>query len=291
MRDFLCWLWEDATELSRGYLAELRVIGEQGYRTQRFYELPQGLDRLMADARNDDDAGLEVYVGVLPRIRHRGTAADTSFYTRLLWADVDAKHHGDSKSRALAAIIDFPVPPSVIVDSGNGYHCYWELDRVHDFDTVQPVMKGIAQRIGGDHVYDRARILRIPGLSNHKHGGNAPVRLIRFDTTLSYRLSDLTEYTYREPVALPPPFVCMTADEAAFLDERIERELVIDPGKGARSGHDFYVACLMVEAGYSDEHIATRFSLHPQGVGAKYAEAGGRYLERTIRKARQAVGR
>lgn len=295
MRDFLCWLWKDHIEGDYlAYYAELRVIGEQGYRTQRFYLLPDKLDTLMADARNDDDAGFEVYVGVLPRWRKGGTIEDTTVGTRVLWADVDAKHHGGSKTKALAAILDFPVPPSVIVDSGNGYHCYWSLDASYYFDTVQPIMKGIAARIGGDHVYDRARILRIPGLSNHKHGGNAPVRLIRFDTTLSYRLSDLAEFEYREPVAQPDThyfFTIRTTNDTAYLDERIQRELNVDPGKGARSGHDFYVACLMVEAGYSDTQINMIFESHPQGVGAKTCEAGPRYLERTIRKARQAVGR
>lgn len=300
MRDFILWLhhWT-ITRYPGDYYAELRVIGEHGYRTQRFYLMPLQSDRLMADALQDDLAGLEVYIGVLPRVQKGGTTHDTTKYTDTLWFDLDAKHHGGDKRKALDAIIDFPIQPSVIVDSGHGFHAYIRLNEVKSFEGVQPIMKGIAQRIGGDHVYDRARILRLPGLSNHKDGGNAPVRLIRFDTTLSYRLSDLTEYEYREPdttrqylhTRTVGPYTFRLTDDVTHDAERIERELAYDPGKGARSGHDFHVACLMVESGWSDGKIHDAFGRYPQGVGAKTATEGARYLDRTIRKARQAVGR
>lgn len=291
MRDFLEFLFKD-----RGGYVESRFWRPGGPVLRQWYEIPFGFEDLIRDSRVRDNTGHEVYIGVLPRlVEGSGDTQHVSPYTDLIWADIDANDHEDSKRKALDAVLEFPVTPQVIVDSGRGIHAYWRLGLVHPFDEVQPIMKGIAKRIGGDAVYDRARILRLPGLSNHKDGGNAPVRLIRFDTTSSFLLSDLREFEYREEPA-PKVFVCdtepwyRTTDDTAYLEERIAQEVLFDPGKGARSGHDFYVVCLMVEAGYSDDRIAWHFRSYPQGVGAKTAEAGDRYLDRTIRKARQAVG-
>lgn len=297
MRDFLDFLFEDRT----GYV-ETRYWQHPGQVLRSWYTIPDGFEELIRAARILDNTGHEFYVGVLPRLReYAGKAEDVTPYTNLIWADVDANDHDDSKRKALDAVLDFPVAPQVIVDSGRGIHAYWKLDHLYLFDDVQPIMKGIAKRIGGDAVHDRARILRLPGLSNHKDGGNAPVRLLRFDTTSSFLLGDLAEFEYREPstgsYAVQSSIMrklFRTPDDAAYLYERIERELDYDPGKGARSGHDFYVACLMIEAGWDDALIVGAFLDHPQGVGAKISElgvvAGSRYLERTIRKARQAVG-
>jgi hypothetical protein len=52
--------------------------------------------------------------------------------------------------------------------------------------------------------------------------------------------------------------------------------------------------CWMIENGWNDAEIAQAFFSHPHGIGAKTANKGQqgiRYLERTIRKAHQAVGR
>jgi hypothetical protein len=277
VREFVEWLFS-----GRRCLVELRILGGPEGPRQHFYRVPDGLDGLLATARANDEWGCEVYIGVLPRIREGGTSDDVSSYADVLWADVDAKGHDFSKQAALDAILDFPIPPSVIVDSGHGYHAYWKLDSLYEFDRVQRVMKGLARRIGGDAVYDRARILRLPGLSNHKDGGNAPVRLIRFDTTLKYPLSDLAEYAYAEPRPLLNNngyLERQTADFPSGID------FTFDPGRGARSEHDFGVVCHLIEHGWYDSEIVTAFLENPTGIGAKTANAGTKYLERTIAKA------
>lgn len=297
MRDFIEWLFDGRIL----FTAELRNIDPDSHVGQEWYELPRNLDEMMADARTLDAMGSEVYVGVLPRIDRGGKTDSVSQYTNLLWADIDSKAHGGDKGEALDALLDFPVAPNAIVDSGHGYHAYWRLDHLYLFDDVQPIMKGIAKRIGGDAVYDRARILRLPGLSNHKGGGNAPVRLIRFDTTSSFLLSDLDEFRFREE-----PKVTFNIDHRFDLSQtalggtiaalaenaaRIREDLSFDPGKGARSENDFKVACRLIERGWTDGEVVKAFLDNPQGVGAKTAKSGLRYLERTIAAAHRAVGR
>lgn len=292
MRDFVDFLWEGA---AAGSFAELRAIDHKGGVHQSFFraDSEDEVTDLLLDARHYDTLGWEAYVGVLPRTRPDGKAA--SEYTRLLWVDVDGKHfHSDpdsGKALALDALLDFPVAWNVIVDSGHGYHAYIRLDHSYLYGDVQPIMKGIAKRIGGDAVYDRSRILRLPGLSNHKGGGNAPVRLIRFDTTSGFVLSDLREYAYSEPkVHIPLRPIGGGQFGTPTLTDALVADIAFDPGKGARSEHDFKVVCRMVGSGWTHGEIVKAFLDHPQGVGAKTARSGLRYLERTIDAAHRAVG-
>lgn len=286
MRDFLNWLWGQ----DRPGYGEIRTIDSHGSVDQVFYALPQDITSVVMDATIDDEAGFDVYMGVIPRVREGGKTADVYPYTNTLFFDVDAKHHGDSKSEALNAILDFPVPPSVIVDSGHGYHCYIRVDRYVAFEDARKIMKGVGRLIGADPgVNDAARILRLPGTSNHKDGGKVPVRLIRFDTTLIYPFSDLAEYEYREPA----PRTWTQDSLRQFFDGLgCGPDLDFDPGKGARSEHDYGVVCWMVEHGWDDTEIIDAFMSHPSGVGAKTfskGEGGLRYLIRTIEKARRSV--
>ena len=282
MRDFLGWLWEGA----EGLYGEIRVIMRDGKVDQVFFPIPYD-DEIIASMMADDAIGRDVYIGVVPRIRYGGKAEDVSGATQIIWADVDAKHHGDSKQLALAAILDFPVPPSVIVDSGHGFHCYWKLDHLIGWDQAIDIMKGIAKRIGGDAVYDRARILRLPGTHNHKDGDKVPVRLIRFDTTLRYSATDFDEFRYVEPTRDWWAGSTWNVNTYTFTGPIDEIDLDFDPGKGARSEHDYGVVCWMIEHGWEDYQIVAAFQEHPTGIGAKTAKAGERYLQRTIAKARR----
>ncbi|MCB0062697.1 MAG: hypothetical protein KDE19_11300 [Caldilineaceae bacterium] len=88
------------------------------------------------------------------------------------------------KRRALRHIEALHYPPSVIVDSGGGYHCYWLLrktvpvDEVNR-DDVEVTQHGWVQLVGGDSgAADLRRVLRLPGSYNHKSGfGEQPPRV------------------------------------------------------------------------------------------------------------------
>ncbi|TXN20389.1 AAA family ATPase [Methylobacterium sp. WL9] len=69
--------------------------------------------------------------------------------------------------RELAAA---PVPPTFVIDSGGGMQPIWALDTKLPAEThiqaAEEQGRGIARRIGGDHVQDISRILRLPGTLN-----------------------------------------------------------------------------------------------------------------------------
>ncbi len=97
-----------------------------------------------------------------------------------LFAEFDAKDFDGGKPAILAHLEDLwksedAIPyPSVIVDSGGGYHCYWLLEHtvtVTDENRAQldALQKAWVDLVGSDGgAKDLARVLRVPGTVNRK---------------------------------------------------------------------------------------------------------------------------
>jgi P4 family phage/plasmid primase-like protien len=118
-----------------------------------------------------------------------------------LFAEFDAKDFGNSKPAALACIKNLAKQPSVTIDSGGGYHCYWLLRESFilstdaDRERADKAQKGWVALVGGDDgSKDLARILRVPGTRNYKsdYAPHFPmVHIVQSDLTLQYDLCDL----------------------------------------------------------------------------------------------------
>src|SRR3990172_4167052 len=67
----------------------------------------------------------------------------------------------------------------VIVASGMGAHAYWVLgEPTSDLARVEAINRGVRAKLAGDNAIDAARILRLAGTYNYKHGQRLPVRLV-----------------------------------------------------------------------------------------------------------------
>jgi hypothetical protein len=115
-----------------------------------------------------------------------------------LFAEFDAHSPGDDKRALLDRIAGLDPRPSVIVDSGGGYHCYWLLAETFEIETEQErqwidsLQKGWVTYAGGDEgAKDLARMLRLPGTRNWKYAPPRPVRWIKHDLDQMYALSEL----------------------------------------------------------------------------------------------------
>jgi hypothetical protein len=113
--------------------------------------------------------GFDAYYGVLPRfydLPPRDWTRGKKMNIKLagaLWCDVDAKSFEGGKEEALSQFVNLP-KPSLLVDTGGGYHGYWFLREVtEDIKLVERINKGIATVLGGDPVHDCTRITRLPG--------------------------------------------------------------------------------------------------------------------------------
>jgi len=163
--------------------------------------------------RSAAEKGCHVYFQVLPLSerpkRGRGSAADVKV-GRWLWADLDFKEtverpefegcregedyelecfyrEGDKwihvrrpkLSEVLARIREtLGAEPTIVVDSGNGYHLYFELEDEAEASAIRAVEEKLVDLLGADkQSKDLARILRLPGSVNPRNGRVARVIL------------------------------------------------------------------------------------------------------------------
>jgi len=115
-----------------------------------------------------------------------------------LWADLDAKDFKGGKSEALQNLRGFPLLPTIIVDSGNGYHAYWLLKEPEaisndsDVAQIEGCNRGLAKALGADaSACDLARVLRLPGTWNVKDPANPlDVQVVECEPSRQYNFSE-----------------------------------------------------------------------------------------------------
>ena len=133
---------------------------------------------------------------------NEGGKKDSIKHVTTLCADLDygsEGHKTESKSEtreeALQAIDSFLIQPSIVVDSGNGFHIYWLLVETYELespDYVESIQKAIIAQMGCDPgTQDITRILRLPETNNLKNPENPkPVKVVRFNPEKRYNLEE-----------------------------------------------------------------------------------------------------
>lgn len=100
----------------------------------------------------------------------------------------------EKKSEFLASHDSFPLSPSYIVETRNGYHVYWLSCPGTKNDEFTDMQKRIAYYFKGDpSITNPARVMRLPGYDWVKPGKNCPrfpVRIVRY-TPVRYIFSQL----------------------------------------------------------------------------------------------------
>lgn len=116
-----------------------------------------------------------VYIGIFERKKRKGTA-DSCSKTNALYLDFDDMDLSEIKYRVDMAGLP---QPSMVVNSGHGYHCYWLLDKPAG-PEVQPIIKALQEKLHADpQAVDISRILRLPDTMNVK-GAPVPCELISY---------------------------------------------------------------------------------------------------------------
>jgi len=130
-----------------------------------------------------------------------------------LFADFDAKVSEDGKPGILRHIATLP-EPSIIIDSGGGYHGYWILkepfmiEREPSREYIRKLQGRWAQYTQADKgAKDLCRVLRVPGSVNYKddYAPNFPtVTTVKADFNHTYTVAQLCAYLPQIP-AEPSP--------------------------------------------------------------------------------------
>jgi hypothetical protein len=124
-----------------------------------------------------------VYFAVATRRDASSGKLENCQHLGALFADVDFKQtpEADARDRLARCLL----PPTVIVHSGGGLHCYWKLREPFELpdeaDEARRRLRALATAVGGDlAAAEPARVLRLPGTMNAKPEYRTP-RLVRIE--------------------------------------------------------------------------------------------------------------
>ena len=164
------------------------------------------VDDALATAAKVSAAGNDAYFACSAFITDANRTADNAAGAQCLWFDLDcgsekaAKNEGYlTKPDALIALRDFsdsvglPRPP-VLVDSGNGLHCYWyfaDFISAGEWRKLARELKRIAAHHGlradPQRTADIASVLRVPGTMNAKDPNSPkPVTILHFGPAIDF---------------------------------------------------------------------------------------------------------
>lgn len=199
------------------------------------------------------------------------------------FAEFDAKDFG-GKEQALAHVRDLPVTPSVIVDSGGGYHCYWLFNVT--VDTGTPAVRDFMEMkqaewvlwMGGDKgAKDLARVLRIPGTLNGKYEPARKVEVIEanweeYDPSLLIDLVTVGTAELRKSERL--------SNVGAVIEPKTHRPAPSGEGIIAAFNRTHQPADILRRNGYTLNSASNRFTRpgkNPRdGISGIVAESGDR---------------
>jgi hypothetical protein len=146
----------------------------------------------------------DVYFGVCPRETMKPDRTHIRFVTAL-WAGLDLGSEGYSgknvffsgPASAAKAVRSFPLPPSIIVESGWGMHLYWllrDVVEISDRDRVEELLRKISDYFQCTNHAGIDAMLRLPGTFNCKMvGKSVPCDIKYMNTDFSYGLEDFEQ--------------------------------------------------------------------------------------------------
>ncbi len=129
---------------------------------------------------------------------------------------------GGNKPEQMKRIKALLIPPSLMTETKNGYHCYFAVEGEATIENFERIQRGIAERLNGDkHCLDVLRLLRAPGYY-HLKNPNEPFFVNFVPDNCSDRFyTEKQMLTYFSPVGdkrsrYKKP---ATADNSVFLDD------------------------------------------------------------------------
>ena len=130
-----------------------------------------------------------------------------------LYTEFDAKDFPNGKDGARAAADAVQPQPSVLIDSGGGYHLYWLFDKPwvlggdEDRERAKQLQAAWVAYTGGDPVVkDLARVLRVPGTRNYKYTPVPVVSVVYADFSGVFTHDELAAHCRAELAALSTSF-------------------------------------------------------------------------------------
>lgn len=246
--------------------------------------------------------GYNIYYGPATRKEEKGNK-ESVYEVSVLFVDIDL--NTDENRQTLEQQIEKRTKetgliPSIIVDSGNGFHLYFKLKKNikiltdEDRQLVEGVSRWLAEMFGGDNICDLSRVMRLPGFYNNKDP-QSPKKcaVVKFNKDALYNLSDFGTIHISQsniekielgeiPAEIPKRFLDLLESDKFLKNTWLgQRE---DLSKASGSEYDMSLASKLVRKDeFTNEEIAKVLLETP------YEKTNPRtkpYLEHTISKAR-----
>jgi P4 family phage/plasmid primase-like protien len=216
-----------------------------------------------------------------------------------LWVDLDG-------AKPLEILKGCYCPPSIIVDSGGGLHAYWLLDEPEDVSDATSndhplvhTLRELRRVFAGDPaVCDLARVMRLPGSHNSKHGDVRPVHVVH-DSGKRYSLADLRDWlaSQRELIGEPVDPFLAAAEKLGAKPALDVEEALATMAPGNIHERQLRISASLVTAGKGEDEIvevllgATRLAAGQEGRSWnwKKEEDGLRQMIRSAGKKFQVV--
>lgn len=317
--DFFKILFAQTLERQLGEI-ELRIFSG-GHSEQYFFQTSNSASTMAYDLCN---AGVDVYFGVNPRTqlpelpegKKKGEKKNihylTTFHAEIDYGSIGHKNKSlPGKDDALFAINNFIVKPTLVLQSGGGFHVYWVLneplqiksDGDFTIETIEGINSTLSKRLGGDSgTQDISRILRVPGTFNYKIPENPREVVIVENTGCRYSFDDLKAFIpppgktkdKESKSCIPIPITYVSYDVPVYISclpvpKRIQH-LILHGNDGSypsRSEADMAVLLALVRKEITETEIRKIF--RTCGIGEKYTQHNSpeQYLSHSISKARQ----
>jgi len=291
---------------------EIQAFPKYGYSEERYCNSPKDAAKISYDFC---ESGMDVYVGVNPRIGERGKKENIHWLTAF-HAEVDYGKDGhkkipefDTYDGALEAIESFEIKPTYITHSGGGFHCYWVLNdpvKVSEagLEKLENVNRNLIVALGGDMgTQNINRILRVPGTFNLKLPDTPREVTVIVDGGPKYDFEVFKPFmNFEKKKKMPDESKVQKQvakkEQNQNWDQKISslpvsekiKYLIIGGNDGSyasRSEADQAVITALVNKGFSDTDIKAIFQNYR--IGEKYREHSSpdEYLEHNIEKAKE----
>ena len=169
-RDFLEALFGQYFEQYNGFIEVQAFTPFSDKPSTRFFP---NIDALAKEHFSEEQ---EVFFRTCPRERMKHLRMNISYITAL-WAALDVgggysgKDAFPNYQKAARAVRNFPLAPSIIVESGRGIHLYWLLDgpmKILDVARIEKELKRISMYLKGKREVKIDTMLRLPETFNNR---------------------------------------------------------------------------------------------------------------------------
>ena len=243
-------------------LLELRCIHSETEQARVLWTPVGNAQRVAATLRQADalnKSGHGAFFAPCLRNQKKGSA-ESAALVPALWADIDCDDDLQQRASALEKLHDFEPKPSIILDSGSGWHSYWLLDepfllvdnaaRQH----ITSILHGLFAAVDGDADYARsvASMMRLPDTVNTKPDRGGVVAVItEFHPDRRYPLSAFEWLAVKPGKSNGTARIAHSDNGHAPLPQITLDYLSRGAANGNRNRALFDAACQFRDAGYT----------------------------------------